>query len=39
LFSYQIFVRAQAMPTVDNLLCETISGSAALTAEMLRPAA
>lgn len=39
LFSYQIFVRAQAMPTVDNLLCETISGSAELTAEMLRTAA
>ncbi len=39
LFSYQIFVRAQAMPTVDNLLSETISGSATLTAEMLQPAA
>jgi len=39
LFSYQIFVRAQAMPTVDNLLCETISGSAELTAEVLRTAA
>ncbi len=39
LFSYQIFVRAQAMPTVDNLLVETISGSAELSAEMLRNAA
>jgi glycosyltransferase involved in cell wall biosynthesis len=39
LFSYQIFVRAQAMPTVDNLLCETISGSAELSAEVLRTAA
>ncbi|MGH8092036.1 MAG: glycosyltransferase [Chthoniobacterales bacterium] len=39
LFSYQIYVRAQAMPTVDNLLCETISGSAALTAQMLQTAA
>ena len=39
LFSYQIFVRAQAMPTVDNLLCETISGSAQLTAEVLQTAA
>ena len=24
-FSYQIFVRAQALPTVNNLLCETIN--------------
>ncbi len=39
LFSYQIYVRAQAMPTVDNLLVETISGSAELSAEMLRRAA
>ena len=39
LFAYQIFVRAQAMPTVDNLLCETITGSAALSAEMVRRAA
>ena len=30
LFSYQIFVRAQAMPTVNNLLIETIDSSAAL---------
>ena len=30
LFSYQIFVCAEAMPTVNNLLHETISGSAAL---------
>ena len=27
LFSYQIFVRAQAKPTVHNLLCETIDSS------------
>jgi glycosyltransferase involved in cell wall biosynthesis len=30
LFSYQIFVRAQAMPTVNNLLHETINSSAQL---------
>jgi 2-polyprenyl-3-methyl-5-hydroxy-6-metoxy-1,4-benzoquinol methylase len=30
LFSYQIFVRAQAMPTVNNLLHETIDSSAEL---------
>ena len=30
LFSYQIFVRAEAKPTVNNLLSETIEGSAAL---------
>ena len=30
LFSYQIFVRAEAKPTVNNLLGETIEGSAAL---------
>jgi hypothetical protein len=30
LFSYQIFVRAQAMPTVHNLLHETIDSSAEL---------
>jgi hypothetical protein len=35
LFSYQIFVRAEAMPTVNNLLHETISGSSALKAEVL----
>ena len=29
-FSYQIFVRAQAMPTVNNLLHETIDSSAEL---------
>jgi len=39
LFAYQIFARAQAMPTVDNLLCETITGSAALSAELVRRAA
>ena len=27
LFSYQIFVRAQAMPTINNLLQETIGGT------------
>jgi len=30
LFSYQIFVRAQALPTVNNLLAETIDVSAKL---------
>jgi len=30
LFSYQIFVRAVAKPTVDNLLIETIETSAEL---------
>jgi glycosyltransferase involved in cell wall biosynthesis len=39
LFSYQIFVRAKAMPTVNNLLNETISGSTALKAEVLSQAA
>jgi glycosyltransferase involved in cell wall biosynthesis len=34
-FAYQIFVRAEAMPTVNNLLHETISGSQALRAEVL----
>ena len=36
LFSYQIFVRVQAMPTVDHLLSETISNSEMLRAEMKR---
>jgi len=35
LFSYQIFIRAEAKPTVNNLLRETISGSSALKAEAL----
>jgi hypothetical protein len=39
LFSYQIFVRAEAMPTVNNLLHETISGSDALKAELFGHAA
>jgi glycosyltransferase involved in cell wall biosynthesis len=39
LFSYQIFIRAQAMPTVNNLLHETISGSDTLKAEVLGHAA
>ena len=30
LFSYQIFVRAEASPTVENLLAETIDASAAI---------
>jgi len=30
LFSYQIFVRAEAMPTVDHLLHETIDQSSSL---------
>jgi len=33
LFSYQIFVRAEAKPTVNNLLSETIEGSATLRQE------
>ena len=33
LFSYQIFVRAEARPTVNNLLSETIEGSATLRQE------
>jgi glycosyltransferase involved in cell wall biosynthesis len=36
LFSYQIFVRAQALPTVRNLLQETVRASAVLTAEVLK---
>jgi SAM-dependent methyltransferase len=39
LFSYQIFVRAQALPTVDNLLAETISASTELSRNLLRRAA
>src|SRR2546423_6357286 len=39
LFSYQIFLRAQAVPTVGNLLQETVTGSAALKAEVLQAAA
>ena len=39
LFSYQIYVRAEALPTVNNLLHETISGSHALKAEILSRAA
>src|SRR6267143_6160880 len=35
LFSYQIFIRAEAKPTVNNLLRETISGSSALKTEAL----
>ncbi|MBA3962998.1 MAG: glycosyltransferase [Chthoniobacterales bacterium] len=35
LFAYQIYVRAQAIPTVNNLLCETISGSALLSTQVL----
>jgi hypothetical protein len=35
LFAYQIFIRAEAKPTVNNLLPETISGSDALKAEVL----
>jgi glycosyltransferase involved in cell wall biosynthesis len=38
-FSYQIFVRAVAMPTVNNLLHETISGSDVLRTEVLGQAA
>lgn len=35
LFSYQIFVRAQALPTVNNLLHETIGTSGELRAAIL----
>jgi glycosyltransferase involved in cell wall biosynthesis len=38
LFSYQVFIRAQALPTVDNLLNETISSSAQLRATVLQAA-
>lgn len=34
LFAYQIFLRAQALPTVDHLLAETISNSTELRAGM-----
>jgi len=39
LFAYQIFIRAEAMPTVENLLHETISDSEALKAEVIGQAA
>jgi len=39
LFAYQIFIRAEAMPTVENLLHETISDSDALKAEAIGQAA
>jgi len=39
LFAYQIFIRAEAMPTVENLLHETISDSDALKAEVIGQAA
>ena len=39
LFGYQIFVRAEARPTVNNLLQETISSSGALKAETIGRAA
>jgi glycosyltransferase involved in cell wall biosynthesis len=39
LFSYQIFVRAQAKPTVQNLLSETIDSSNHLRASVLELAA
>jgi glycosyltransferase involved in cell wall biosynthesis len=38
-FSYQIFVRAEAAPTVDNLLRETVLGSDLLKANLLNLAA
>lgn len=38
LFSYQIFVRAEAKPTVNNLLGETIDSSEALREAMLEAA-
>jgi hypothetical protein len=39
LFSYQIFVRAQALPTVNNLLAETIETSDHLRAAEMEMAA
>jgi glycosyltransferase involved in cell wall biosynthesis len=39
LFSYQIFIRAEAMPTVNNLLRETISSSDAMRTETVGHAA
>ncbi len=39
LFAYQIFIRAEAMPTVNNLLHETISSSEALRTAVLGQAA
>jgi hypothetical protein len=39
LFGYQIFVRAEARPTVNNLLQETILSSGALKAETIGRAA
>ncbi len=38
LFSYQMFVRAQALPTVKNLLTETISSSEKLRQAEMAPA-
>jgi hypothetical protein len=37
--SYEILIRAEAKPTVNNLLRETISGSPVLKAEVLTQAA
>ncbi len=39
LFAYQIFIRAEAKPTVQNLLGETITGSEVRRASALRVAA
>jgi hypothetical protein len=39
LFSYQIFVRAEAKPTVHNLLRETIDSSKVLRGSVLEAAA
>jgi 2-polyprenyl-3-methyl-5-hydroxy-6-metoxy-1,4-benzoquinol methylase len=39
LFSYQIFIRARALPTVQNLLVETIDSSAELRKAAAVPAA
>jgi glycosyltransferase involved in cell wall biosynthesis len=39
LFGYQIFVRAEARPTLNNLLQETISSSGALKAQTISHAA
>jgi hypothetical protein len=39
LFSYQIYVRAQARPTVPNILDQTISSSEKLREEIKQQAA
>jgi hypothetical protein len=38
LFAYQIFIRAEARPTVNNLLQETISSSGSKAEALIRAA-